>query len=111
MINAPKKKKWAAVGIVTLLSISFGSLLRFSTDSMRQSIIERENLGDILAQIEQADVNVRRLTTVLREPPPLQFMVIAVFINVAITVWIYDKILGHLCKLNKSPNQASDPSR
>lgn len=106
--NAPKKKKWAAVGIVTLLSIGLGRLLQLSADAMREGIIERENLGDILAQIKQSDVNVRRLAMVLREPPPLLFLFIATFISIAITVWLYHKALSYLCKSNRNPNQSGD---
>ena len=109
-MNAPKKKKWAAVGIVTLLSIGFGRLLGLASSSMREGIIERENLGDILVQIEQADIKVSSLAMVLREPPPLVFILIATFISIATTVWFYHKILGYLCKSNRNPNQSSEPT-
>ena len=102
--NSPRKKKWIAVSIIAALSTCFSALMKFFTNSMRDSIIEHKNLGEILAQIKETNVDTSALSGVLRESPPLLFIFIATVISVAITVWFYHKILNYLCKSKENPN-------
>ncbi len=108
--NAPTKKRWIAVGIVAALSTGFGYLMQFLAKSTRDFMIESKNLGDILDQIEEANIDTSTLSSVLREPPPLIFIFLVTVISVAITVWIYHKILNYLCKSKENPNQSSEPT-
>lgn len=109
-MNASKLKKLTAVTIVAALSTGLSFLLKFSADSMREKMIETANLGEILAQIKEADVNVKILAGVLQEPPPVLPIFIISIVCIAITVWLYHKILNYLCKSNKNPNESSEPT-
>lgn len=106
-MNIPRWKKLAAIGIIATLSVGMGILSGFVLGTQRDEIIERENLGGILTQIEKEDIDVRTLANVLREPPPLLPIFIASFAGSAITVWLYHGILGFLCR---SRNQENAPN-
>ena len=102
--------KWIAVGIIATLSTGFGAISRYLLGTMRDGIIERENLGDILALIEDANIDTHTLTSVLQEAPPLMLIFIVSLVGTAITIWMYHKILSYLCKSNKTSNQSSEPT-
>jgi hypothetical protein len=69
---------------------------------MRDSIIKHKNLGEILVQIENSNIDKHALSSVLRDPPPLIFIFIASLIGTAFTIWLYHKILGYLCTPKKT---------
>ena len=109
----PARNKWIAASIVAALSTGLYYLMRYLSGLMREGIIEKENLGDILAQIKQADIDVSKLVMVLRESPPAVFMFIGSIVSVAITVWFYHKALGIVCQVTNNKNdsnQSSEPT-
>ena len=109
-MSASKLQKLSAVAIVAVLSTGFSFLGQFLTGLMRDDIIEGKNLGDILTQIEEAGVDKRTLANVLRESPPVVPIFITSIVGIAITVWLYHKVLGYLYKSKRNPNQSSDPT-
>ena len=108
--NAPKKKKWIAASIIATISTGLGSLSRYLFRLNHNEIIDRENLGVILTQIEEANIDTGALASILQEAPPVGFVFIVSLAGIAITVWLYHKILGYLCKQNKNPNHSSEPT-
>jgi len=104
------KNKWIAVGIIAVLSTGLGAISRYGLQSFQEGVVERENLGDILAQIEEANIDTRALASVIQESPPLILIFIVTLIGTAITVWLYHKILSYLCKSNRNPNQKLEPA-
>ena len=110
--DASRKKKWIAIGSVAVLSTGLGSLSRMLLGLMNKGIIEKENLEEILTQIESADINTGALVSVLNEPPPLLFIFIVSIIGTALTVWLYHKVLCYLCNSDEkeiNPNKSSEP--
>lgn len=97
-------KKFAAVSIVAALSAGLLYLMYFlsSLSSMREDIIERKNLGGILAEIKTSNVDIHALRIVLHESPRMLPLFISFIINTAFTVWLYHRILHLICK---NPNQ------
>jgi uncharacterized membrane protein AbrB (regulator of aidB expression) len=96
--ESSKWQKFIAVSIVALLSTGFGLLMRLPSGRAHEYLIEKKNLHGILAEIEKSNIDTHALSTVLREPPPLLFIFIAMLISTAITVWFYHRILRLLCK-------------